>query len=73
MLATDDYARGNGHYNAQLTRHAHVGLGGDACARAVSIRWPDGSTQEIGDVRAGVRLDVTQGGDVEATALAAQR
>jgi hypothetical protein len=68
-----DVSSGNGHYNAQLTRHAHVGLGGDACARAVSIRWPDGSTQEIGDVRAGVRLDVTQGGNVEATALAAQR
>jgi hypothetical protein len=39
--------------NVQLTGHSHVGLGGDACAREVTVRWPDGTKQELGDVRAG--------------------
>jgi hypothetical protein len=61
---------GNGHYNAQLTRHAHFGLGGDACARELTIRWPDGTTESLGDVRAGVRLEVTEGSGLEASELA---
>jgi hypothetical protein len=65
-----EVSSGNGHYNAQLSRHAHFGLGGDACARDLTIRWPDGTVQMLGDVRAGQRLEITQGGEIETTPLA---
>jgi len=55
---------GNGHYNHQSTRALHFGLGGDSGARAVTIRWPDGEEQSLGDVKADVRLHVVQGGEV---------
>jgi len=56
---------GSGHYNTQQTRRLHVGLGRDSGARAVTVRWPDGATQVLGDVRANVHLVVTQGGAVQ--------
>ncbi|MFO0745636.1 MAG: CRTAC1 family protein [Myxococcota bacterium] len=55
---------GNGHYNNQNTRELHFGLGGDSGAHAVTIRWPDGEVQVLGDVKADLRLEVVQGGDV---------
>lgn len=67
-----DVTSGNGHYNAQLTRHAHFGLGGDACARDVVIRWPDGTVQAVGDVRADMHLEISQGEEVVAAPLAAR-
>ncbi|PIE20030.1 MAG: hypothetical protein CSA66_01800 [Proteobacteria bacterium] len=56
---------GTSHYNVQLTRGAYFGLGGDSGAREVTIRWPDGEVQTLGDVRAGYQLKVVQGGEVE--------
>jgi hypothetical protein len=55
---------GSGHYNNQNTRELHFGLGGDSGARDVTIRWPDGEVQELGDVKANLRLEVVQGGDI---------
>jgi len=60
---------GNGHYNAQLTRHAHFGAGGAGCLRDLTIRWPDGRTDALGDVRTGLRLEVDAEGAVRARAL----
>lgn len=56
---------GNGHYNPQPSRGGYFGLGGDSCATAVEIRWPDGTTQALGAAKAGASLHVTQGGAVE--------
>ncbi len=55
---------GTGHYNSQQTRRLHVGLGADSGARAVTVRWPNGEVQLIGDVKANVRLVVEQGGAI---------
>ncbi|MCC6625093.1 MAG: CRTAC1 family protein [Deltaproteobacteria bacterium] len=55
---------GNGHYNNQNTRALHFGLGGDSGAADVTIRWPDGEVQALGDVKANLRLEVVQGGAV---------
>jgi len=55
---------GNGHYNNQNTRAVHFGLGGDSGAADVTIRWPDGEVQALGDVRANLTLEVVQGGAV---------
>jgi hypothetical protein len=55
---------GNGHYNTQQSRRVHFGLGGDSGAREVTIRWPDGEVQVLGDVRANVALKVVQGGEI---------
>lgn len=57
---------GNGHYNTQLSRHLLFGLGGDSGAGNVTIRWPNGEVQALGDVKAGRRLRVTQGGEITA-------
>lgn len=54
----------NGHYNTQLTRGAYFGLGGDSGAADVTIRWPDGEVQTLGDVKADHALRVVQGGDI---------
>lgn len=56
---------GGGHYNTQSTRRLHFGLGGDSGAGDVTIRWPDGEVQELGDITADVTLRVTQGGAIE--------
>ena len=56
---------GTGHYNSQQTRRLHFGLGQDSGARAVTIRWPDGEVQVLGDVKANVNLVVHQGGAIE--------
>ena len=55
---------GTGHYNTQQTRRLHFGLGGDSGAKGVAIRWPDGETQLLGDVKADQVLAVEQGGGV---------
>jgi len=55
---------GTGHYNSQQTRRLHVGLGADSGARGVTVRWPDGEIQAIGDVKANVHLVITQGGAI---------
>ena len=55
---------GHGHYNPQHPRAAYFGLGGDTCAGAVTIRWPDGEVQELGEVAADQILLVEQGGAV---------
>lgn len=55
---------GTGHYNTQQTRRLHFGLGGDSGASAVTIRWPDGEVQVLGDVKANLHLAVEQGGEV---------
>lgn len=55
---------GNGHYNNQNTRELHFGLGGDSGAADVTIRWPDGEVQALGNVKANLRLDVVQGGAI---------
>ncbi|MCA9513605.1 MAG: ASPIC/UnbV domain-containing protein, partial [Myxococcales bacterium] len=57
---------GNGHYNTQLSRHLMFGLGGDSGAGNVTIRWPNGEVQVLGDVKADRRLLVTQGGEITA-------
>lgn len=68
-LQTREVTSGNGHYNTQLSHELVFGLGGDSGARDVTIRWPDGEVQVLGDVRAGVALTVEQGGEIEATLL----
>lgn len=55
---------GTGHYNTQQTRRLHFGLGGDSGAAAVTVRWPDGEVQVLGDVKANLQLRVEQGGEV---------
>jgi hypothetical protein len=55
---------GTGHYNSQHTRSLHFGLGGDSGASEVQIRWPDGTEQVLGDVKANLTLEVEQGGAV---------
>jgi hypothetical protein len=50
-----------GHYNVQPTRSVSLGLGGDRCAPDVTIRWPDGQVQSIGDLSEGAHLLVEQG------------
>ncbi len=59
-----DVTAGNGHYNTQSTRRAHFGLGQSSGASAVRIRWPDGSEEELGPIKANVRLRVTKGGGI---------
>lgn len=56
---------GEGHYNTQQSRVLHFGLGADSGAADVRIRWPNGETTELGDVRANQHLRVVQSGDVE--------
>ena len=41
-----------------------VPVGRTSGAKAVTIRWPDGETQVLGDVKADVVLAVEQGGTV---------
>ena len=55
---------GTGHYNTQQTRRLHFGLGGDSGAAAVTVRWPDGEVQVLGDVKANQQLRVEQGGAI---------
>jgi hypothetical protein len=55
---------GSGHYNTQQGRTVMFGLGGDSGAREVTIRWPDGEVQVLGDVRTNVALKVVQGGEI---------
>jgi len=62
---TREVTSGHGHYNTQWTRKVHFGLGGDSGAADVTIRWPGGEVQTLGDVKANQRLRVTQGGAVE--------
>jgi hypothetical protein len=50
-----------GHYNVQPSRAVYLGLGGDVCALGVTVRWPDGQTQNLGDLSAGADLIVEQG------------
>ncbi len=57
---------GEGHYNTQPSRWLHFGLGGDTGAADVTIDWPDGEVQSLGDVRANQALVVEQGGTIRA-------
>ena len=50
-----------GHYNVQPSRTIQLGLGGDRCAPGVSVRWPNGEQQTVGDLSAGADLVVEQG------------
>lgn len=52
---------GHGHYNPQATRAVHVGLGAAACA-TVTVTWPDGEVQELGELAADEVLLLEQGG-----------
>lgn len=56
---------GQGHYNVQPSRTLHFALGNDAGAEDVRIRWPDGRTQELGGVKANLRLRVVQDGPID--------
>lgn len=55
---------GTGHYNTQQSRALVFGLAGDSGAANVTIRWPDGEIQVLGDVKANVSLQVVQGGAI---------
>lgn len=55
---------GHGHYNTQPSRWLHFGLGGDSGAADVTIRWPDGTEQTLGAVRAQQALTISQGGEI---------
>ena len=55
---------GQGHYNVQPSRTLHFPLGNDPGGREVTIRWPNGQIQVLGNVRANLRLRVEQGGGV---------
>jgi hypothetical protein len=55
------YQGPQGHYNVQPSRAVYLGLGGDVCALGVTVRWPDGQTQNLGDLSAGADLIVEQG------------
>jgi hypothetical protein len=57
---------GNGHYNPQPPRAQYFGLGGDRCADDVTIRWPDGTVQNLGAVAADRILTVAQNGAISA-------
>jgi hypothetical protein len=57
---------GNGHYNPQPPRAQYFGLGGDRCADDVTIRWPDGTIQNLGSVAADRILSVAQNGAISA-------
>ncbi|MBN1336567.1 MAG: CRTAC1 family protein [Deltaproteobacteria bacterium] len=50
-----------GHYNPQASLVQTFGLGGDACAVDVRIRWPDGTEQRLGALEADRLYAVTQG------------
>ncbi len=50
-----------GHYNPQPSRTLHFGLGGDACALDVRVRWPNGEETSLGDLAARQALTVEQG------------
>ena len=67
-VQTREIVGGSGHYNTQASRRLLFGLGGDSGAREVTIRWPDGEVQVLGDVRANFALKVIQGGDVTVVA-----
>ena len=56
---------GGGHVNTQQTHTVHFGLAGDSGAEDVTVRWPNGEVLRLGDVRANLRLRVTQGQGVE--------
>jgi len=56
---------GHGHYNSQWSRKVFFGLGRDSGAHDVTIRWPNGEVQSLGDVKADLTLRVTQGGTIE--------
>jgi hypothetical protein len=56
---------GSGHYNTQASRKLYFGLGSDTGARDVTIRWPNGELQQLGNVRANYGLRVIQGGSIE--------
>lgn len=45
-------------YHSQSTRVVHVGLGNATQADAVSVRWPDGTVDELGALAANQRLRV---------------
>lgn len=55
---------GSGHYNTQASRKLYFGLGSDTGAKDVTIRWPNGEVQQLGNVKANYQLRVTQGGDI---------
>ncbi len=48
-----------GSWGATPTRFAHFGLGGDAKATDVVVKWPDGTKTAVGDVLAGQTKLVT--------------
>jgi hypothetical protein len=59
---------GNGHYNAQPSRRLHFGLGGEAAAQQVAVRWPNGTVQILGDVKANYHLRIHQDGPIDVVA-----
>lgn len=62
-----DVALGSGF----LTQHdltQHFGLGEAERVEGITITWPDGAVQELGEVRANGKLVVEQGGEVRAFA-----
>ena len=55
---------GSGHYNTQASRKMYFGLGSDTGAKDVTIRWPNGDVQLLGNVKANYKLRVAQGGSI---------
>jgi hypothetical protein len=47
-------------YQSANDRRVHFGLGADASAKTVEVRWPGGATQTIADVKANQILRVTE-------------
>lgn len=66
-----DEVRSGGFHISQGDLRVHFGLAAHATAN-LSVRWPDGQTEQFGPVPAGHRIQVTQGaGITQKTPLAA--
>jgi hypothetical protein len=55
-----EVASANG-FDAQSTTVAHFGLARDDRVRAIKVRWPDGSEQQVTDLAGDLRYEWTQG------------
>src|SRR3981189_1448554 len=56
-----DEVRGGGSYLSQNDLRLHFGLGDAKVMDAVSIRWPNGSTETLGNVAADAIYTITEG------------
>jgi hypothetical protein len=54
-------ARGGSSYCSQSDQRLHFGLGGEARAREVEVRWPSGTVDRLRDVPADQLLTVAEG------------